>query len=38
MVILRAAKRNDIQRGTSHKRGFMGVRFIAPCAETTHQP
>ena len=38
MEILRAAKRNDIQRGTSHKRGFMGVRLIPPFTETTHQP
>jgi P4 family phage/plasmid primase-like protien len=37
MEIHRAAKRNDIQRGGSNKRGFMGVRLL-PFDQTTHLP
>jgi hypothetical protein len=37
MEIHRAAKRNDIQRGSSNKRGFMGVRLI-PFDQTTDHP
>jgi hypothetical protein len=38
LEIHRAAKRNDIQRGTSNRRGFMGVRLIDPHTQTTPKP
>ena len=38
MEIHRAAKRNDIQRGASNRRGFMGVRLIDPHTQTTPKP
>ena len=38
MEIHRAAKRNDIQRGTSNRRGFMGVRLVDPHTQTTPEP
>jgi P4 family phage/plasmid primase-like protien len=37
MELHRAAKRNDIPRGTSQKRGFMGVRLFEPC-EGSNEP
>ena len=34
MELHRAARRNDIERGSSQKRGFMGVRVLEPSHET----